>query len=157
MEGDLADISPIDGLLEATHSFERSRGLPVSGWQKTSSRPCYVERLAAFRASDDAFGERDRAARALGLGVGELAPHIRRNDADLARDEVDVAPAQAEQLALAQTGHRCGEVEGRARSPEGVVGRGDGEDLSSSGWSRNLIRVSVVLMTGRSASLTGLR
>ena len=61
--------------------------------------------------------------------VSELAAHVGRDHADPARVEVDVAPAQPDQLALTKSGHRRGQIQSRLDSAEGVVGVRRGEQL----------------------------
>ena len=86
----------------------------------------------------DALGHRHRAARASGLRVAELAADEGGDHADLARVEVDIAPAQPEQLALAQPGHRGGHVQGWLDPAERVVGVRRGEQLLELGLIQEL-------------------
>ena len=75
----------------------------------------------------DAVGEGDGAARAACLRGAELAAAVGAADADEAGVEVDVLPAQREQLAAPQAGHRGGQVEDVLGAAERVVG-GVGEE-----------------------------
>jgi hypothetical protein len=74
------------------------------------------------------YGVRHRhaARRAFALGRPELVEHVVLPDSDARRPPVDVAPAQRDQLALAEPGHRCRNVErsidGVVRALRGVVG-----------------------------------
>src|SRR4029077_10056950 len=70
-------------------------------------------------------GEGTGAGAAAGLRRDPVATHVVAAHADLARFPVDVAPAQGEQLALAQPGHRGGHEEGVVGGPEWLGGQVD--------------------------------
>ena len=96
------------------------------------------------------------AARAPGLRRAELAAHVAAADADPAGGPVDVAPAQREQLALAQPGHRRGEVQHALGRGPSVVGRDRGRSsASSSAWSRKRMSGSASVAAACRPACTG--
>src|SRR5260221_4918388 len=64
------------------------------------------------------IGERNGARAAAGLGCDPVAAHVVAAYADLACLPIDVAPAESEQLALAQPRHRSGQEKGVVSGPE---------------------------------------
>jgi len=87
-----------------------------------------VERAArpGVELCDEAVGQRDRAAgREVGFAaVRELGAPPGLPNADALDRPVDVAPAQREQLALAQAGHGGGEDQDAQDRAQDVRGRG---------------------------------
>src|SRR4051794_26355757 len=75
----------------------------------------------AFQRSCHAIGQRNAADAAAALGRAELATDERLSDTQAACGPVDVAPAEREQLALAQSGHGCGEGEWSLGGAQDVV------------------------------------
>ena len=71
--------------------------------------------------SREAVGHRHRPA-AMGLRAVKRAARVALGDAHARRRPVDVGPAQADQLALAQAGHRGGQVQRPLDRAEVIVG-----------------------------------
>lgn len=83
----------------------------------------------ALELAGEAIGERDRTNSSRALGTPERAPRVALGDPDAAGDPVDVAPAQSEQLADPQAGHRGSQVERALDLAQDVVGHGADQRL----------------------------
>jgi len=130
MEGDAVQVGSLERLPEAAHELgavERSAGLGVAEHEVTVAR---VERalVQLGQCDRDALCHRDRSARADGLRIAEFTADVRRHHANLVRLEVDVAPAQAEQLALAQAGHGRRQIQHRLDTAEGITRKLRGQE-----------------------------
>jgi hypothetical protein len=102
-----------DGSAEAlAERFDASRTWPVSGWAKTRSRsPRQASALeVAFELAREPVAHRNTPS-AVRLRRVERAAGVALGHSHAVRDPVNVAPAEADQLALAKTRHRRGEVE----------------------------------------------
>ena len=140
VERDPVDVRAVDRLLEAAHELRSVERLAGVGMAEDEIAVARVDGLRAQLAErqSHSLGHRDRPARASRLRIAELAADVRGDDSDLARVEVDVAPAQTEQLTLAQSGHRRRQVERRLDPAERVGGIGRGKELFELGLVEEL-------------------
>ena len=138
VERDPVDVRAVDRLLEAADELRAVERLAGFGMAEDEIAVARVDRPRAQieRARRDPLGHRHRTARAGRLRIAELTADVRGHDPDLARVEVDIAPAQAQQLALAQSGHRRRQIQRRLDPAEGVVRVRRGEQLLELGLAR---------------------
>src|SRR3954465_3901411 len=130
MERDLSDAGALQRLLEASDELGAIEWPPGFGVAEDQVTVAWVERRFSQgkKGGRDAVSHGDGAARACRFGIAELSAYVGTNDAQLPRGEVDVTPAQSEQLTLTQPGHRGREVKHRFDPTPGVVGKRSGEE-----------------------------
>ena len=131
VEGDLVDVGAPQRVLEASDELGAVKRLAGFGMAEHQLAIARVQGALPEIAESigDTLRHRHRATGSDRFRVSELAAHVGRDDADPARVEVDVAPAEPDQLALTKSGHRRGQIQRRLDSTEGVVGVRRGEQL----------------------------
>jgi hypothetical protein len=122
-EANLTDAGPLQCSLEALadlSALERMAGMGVAEHKIVLGlvgRSLEQE----LKLTANAVGHRHGPGRESRLRRAELAADVRAHNSNLLRGPVNVPPTQPEQFALAQPGHRGGEVEGAIHAPKAIL------------------------------------